>query len=216
MKYKWIVKNNPNNNLVYFFNGWGMDENVFQKIKYPKNFDIIMFYDYQNLEIDKSIFLQCSKYKNKYLISWSMGVMISTIFEQELGKLNRKIAINGTIKPIDDNYGITKKIYNMTINNFDDSSSQKFVKKMFFKDKLILNLINRPICELKNELISLIDYKGNENFYFDLVYVSKYDKIIPYKNQINFWNCRNEKVITLDLGHFPFEDDKIFNESILI
>ena len=39
-----------------------------------------------------------------------MGVMISSIFGLKLGKLDKKIAINGTIKPIDDNFGIFKKI----------------------------------------------------------------------------------------------------------
>ena len=28
MKYKWLTKNYKNDNLIYFFNGWGMDENI--------------------------------------------------------------------------------------------------------------------------------------------------------------------------------------------
>lgn len=28
MKYKWLSKKQNNENLLYFFNGWGMDESV--------------------------------------------------------------------------------------------------------------------------------------------------------------------------------------------
>ena len=79
MKYKWLTQNYKNDNLIYFFNGWGMDESVLNILKKPLNTDILMFYDYQNLEINNDVFDECLKYKNKYLISWSMGVMISTI-----------------------------------------------------------------------------------------------------------------------------------------
>lgn len=218
MKYKWLTQNYKNDNLIYFFNGWGMDESVLNILKKPLNTDILMFYDYQNLEINNDVFDECLKYKNKYLISWSMGVMISTIFANKLGKLDKKIAINGTIKPIDDNYGILKKIYDLTINNFNQSSCEKFVKKMFVETATtsFLFLSKRPLKELKNELLSLKTYKGDENISFDLVYISEYDKIITSKNQLNFWNNRNEKIVMLNCGHFPFFNFKSLNESLLI
>lgn len=215
MKYKWITKNYKNDNLIYFFNGWGMDENVLNILKKPLDTDILMFYDYQNLDINNDVFDECLKYKNKYLISWSMGVMISTIFAHKLGKLNKKIAINGTIKPIDDNYGILKKIYDLTISNFNELSCKKFFQRMFVNN-LNINLPIKPLDELKNELICLKNYKGDENFSFDLVYISEYDKIITSKNQLNFWNNRNEKIVMLNCGHFPFFNFKSLNESLLL
>ena len=215
MKYKWLTQNYKNDNLIYFFNGWGMDESVLNILKKPLNTDILMFYDYQNLEINNDVFDECLKYKNKYLISWSMGVMISTIFANKLGKPDKKIAINGTIKPIDDNYGILKKIYDLTINNFNQSSCEKFIKRMFVNN-LNINLPIKPLDELKNELLSLKTYKGDENISFDLVYISEYDKIITSKNQLNFWKNRNEKIVMLNCGHFPFFNFKSLNESLLI
>lgn len=215
MKYKWLTQNYKNDNLIYFFNGWGMDESVLNILKKPLNTDILMFYDYQNLEINNDVFDECLKYKNKYLISWSMGVMISTIFAHKLGKLNKKIAINGTIKPIDDNYGILKKIYDLTINNFNQSSCEKFINRMFVKNGSFI-LPKRTLDELKNELLSLKTYKGDENISFDLVYISEYDKIITSKNQLNFWKNRNEKIVMLNCGHFPFFNFKSLNESLLI
>ena len=53
MKYKWLNKKN-NEELILFFNGWGMDESVVSHIN-PENFDVIMIYDYNNLEFDWSV-----------------------------------------------------------------------------------------------------------------------------------------------------------------
>ena len=145
-----------------------------------------------------------------------MGVMISSIFSLKLGKLDKKIAINGTIKPIDDNFGILKKIYDLTIKGFNQSSCEKFVKRMFVETTAFSPFLpKRTLEELKNELISLKTYKGDENFSFDLVYISEYDKIITPKNQLNFWNKRNEKIIMLDCGHFPTSIFENLNESLL-
>ena len=134
----------------------------------------------------------------------------------KLGKLNKKIAINGTIKPIDDNYGILKKIYDLTIKGFNQSSCEKFVKRMFVETTAFSPFLpKRTLEELKNELISLKTYNGDENFSFDLVYISEYDKIITPKNQLNFWNKRNEKILMLDCGHFPTSIFENLNESLL-
>ena len=88
MKYKWLSKKQNNEKLLYFFNGWGMDERALNISNIFSNFDVLMFYDYQNLDMDENVFVECQKYKNKYLISWSMGVMISSIFGLKLGKKN--------------------------------------------------------------------------------------------------------------------------------
>ena len=110
---------------------------------------------------------------------------------------------------------ILKKIYDLTINNFNQSSCEKFVKRMFIENAPFI-LSKRTLEELKHELISLKNYKGDENFCFDLVYISEYDKIITSKNQLNFWNNRNEKIIMLNCGHFPFSNFESLNESLML
>ena len=76
MKYKWLNKNN-NQKLIIFFNGWGMDENVVKHLS-PEDFDVLMFYDYNTLEIDFDWDL-LNIYHEKNLIAWSMGVMVATL-----------------------------------------------------------------------------------------------------------------------------------------
>ena len=50
MKYKWLNKH-QNNNIIVFFNGWGMDESVVHHLDFS-DYDVVMFYDYNNLETD--------------------------------------------------------------------------------------------------------------------------------------------------------------------
>ena len=191
MKYKWLNKKN-NIKLLVFFNGWGMDENVVQHLE-SEDFDVIMFYDYNSLDIDLSIL---EKYTEKYLVAWSMGVMCATLFNI---KYKTATAVNGTLKPIDNTYGIPVKIYNLTLQGLTPAGAQKFVMNMF-KEKNINFKINRDFENIKKELAVLKTYVANTDFQYNRVIISSDDKIIPSKNQSNFWGIEPNT----NSGHCPF------------
>ena len=178
MEYKWLNKKN-NKKLIVFFNGWGMDENVVKHLK-PEDYDVIMFYDYNNLDMDLSLL---EEYEQKHLVSWSMGVMTATLFNI---KYNTSTAINGTLKPIDDKFGIPVKIYDLTLNNFNQNSSQKFIQNMFEKGESVPP-IEREFENIKKELAALKNYKADSNFKYTKILLSNKDRIIPSKNQSAFW-----------------------------
>ena len=193
MKYKWLNERN-NNKLIIFFNGWGMDEAVVSHLEY-EDFDVLMFYDYNSLITDFD-FKCLDKYIDKYLISWSMGVMIATNFGI---KYNSAVAINGTLKPIDEKYGIHPKIYDLTINGFNEKGQKRFIKTIFNDD--FMPAINRNIEEQKSELSAIKGYRADEKFVYNKVFISNSDKIIPTKNQIAYWN----KNANLEGNHCPFD-----------
>ena len=203
MKYKWLNKK-KHNDIIIFFNGWGMDENIIQHIDY-EHYDIIMFYDYNSLDTDFD-FKILEKYNNKYLIAWSMGVMIATLFDI---KPTKSIAINGTLKPIDDKFGIPKRIYDLTIKNLSPDGVQKFINNMFIttNDKYVNN---REFLNQKNELISIKSYTANQNFKYDKIIISTQDKIIPTKNQMNFWGIEPN----FHSGHCIFYNIKSWREIL--
>ena len=201
MKYKWLNKEN-NKKLIIFFNVWGMDECVVEHLE-PGDYDVIMLYDYNSLEFDFS-FVQ--KYSEKYLIAWSMGVMCASNFDIEY---NSSTAINGTLKPIDNSFGIPERIYDLTLNNLSPASSKKFIRNMF-KEAVEFPKINREFDNIKKELEALRMYNANLNFKYNRVIISNEDKIIPTKNQLAFWNV----LPNVDSGHCPFFKYKKWSELI--
>ena len=193
MKYKWL-NINQNNKVIVFFNGWGMDESVVYHLDFS-DYDVLMFYDYNNLDTNFD-FNSLDKYKNKSLIAWSMGVMVATLFNQ---KYTSATAINGTLKPIDNKFGIPQKIYDLTIKGFNEKGAQRFIKSMF-NENIKLPQISRDIENQKSELSALKKYTANSNFKYNRIILSDNDKIIPTKNQIAFWGIEPN----ISSGHCPF------------
>ena len=208
MKYKWLNKS-ENKKLIVFFNGWGMDEKVVAHLNYS-DFDVLMFYDYLNTQIHEFDF---SNYDYKVLIAWSMGVYVCNIFYDKLKYFNKFIAINGTQKPVDDDYGIPQLVYNLTVENFNELSSAKFMKKITTEVDL-KEYTSRQTEELKQELISIRDLKIEKYLNFNKAIISTKDRIMPYKNQLKFWQEKGVEKIELNAPHYIFNLYKNWDELI--
>lgn len=187
MEYKWLNREN-NEKLILFFNGWGMDENAVGNMAFGK-YDVVMFYDYNNLDTDFD-FKELDSYEEKSLVAWSMGVMVATLFKEELEPLKNKTAINGTLKPIDSEFGINPRIYDLTIRGFNETGREKFIRSMFDFEIEKLPVINRELENQKSELSAIKTYHANTDFKYDKVIISDNDKIIPTKNQCKYWGMK--------------------------
>ncbi len=205
MNYKWLNKQN-NSTCILFFNGWGMDENAIKKIDF-KEFDLCMYYnycDFENIEFVEG-------YKNIYLIAWSLGVWAADIFISNIEiNIKKKIAINGTPKPIDNIMGIPEKIFERTLSTLNPRNKTKFDMRMFggksiFDENGVL-LSKRSFEDQKNELQKIFElnklYQTSNNKW-DIAYIGKNDMIFPYKNQIEYWKTKS-KIVECDKAHFPF------------
>ena len=204
----WLNKNG-NKNLIVFFNGWGMDEKIVSHLNCT-NYDVITYFDYRNLNITP---IDLTKYDKKILIGWSMGVMVCNCFYEMFKDFDKYIAINGTPKAVDDNYGIPEIIYNLTVENFNEISCEKFMKKTTPNTQLI-NYHTRNTEELKAELISIKKINPEKIYKFDKAYVSRKDRIIPAKNQIKYWSENNTQIIELELQHCIFDTYTSWEEII--
>lgn len=215
MNYQWLnKKSNPK--LIIFFNGWGMDANPTKHLSFD-DFDIIMFNDYRDLNIEQSIIESINSYEHKTLISWSMGVWAAT--QLNIG-VTQSIAINGTLMPIDDKFGIPVNVYNTTLELMNEQVRDKFFTRMFYsKDELIKfrdNLPKRLIENQKEELASLKEFITNRTINsnkHNTAIIANRDKIIPTKNQLNFWQGK-AKIKQIDTGHCPFYSWKSWSEII--
>lgn len=213
MKYKWLNRG-ENNKIILFFNGWGMDENVVKHLN-PEDFDILMFYDYNNLETDFDFSL-LKNYSKKNIIAWSMGVMVASCLAPSLALPlgeGRFTAINGTLKPIDAEFGIHPKIYDLTIKGFDEKGRERFISSMFdIQPQPVFQALFTLKRDIKNQLSELIALKeiclassltiplGKVMDFYNKILISDNDKIIPTKSQVAFWKMEPN----LKGGHCPF------------
>lgn len=211
MQFQWINKK-ENKDLIVFFNGWGMNETPVGHLK-ADNYDVLMLYDYRNLDFDFSQF-DFSRYEKKHLVCWSMGVYAVNLFKDIFKNFDTKTAINGTTKIIDDDFGIPNKVYKVTVKFLNEDSLDKFIKNMFKGGVLNPAIkITRTLEELKEELISIQKIELKEELKFDRAIVSTLDRVVPTKNQINFWT--NKACIEkIDSTHCPFENYSSWQEFV--
>ena len=120
----------------------------------------------------------------------------------------KTVAINGTLRPIDEKYGIHPKIYDLTIKGFNEKGRKRFISNMFEED--IEVACDRDIENQKAELIALKEICkspptltlpfGEGKTLYNKILISDNDKIIPTKSQIAFWEIEPN----LKGGHCPF------------
>ena len=216
MQFHWLNKQN-NDNLIVFFAGWSFDFIPFKFLDCDK-YDIFCVYDYNEI----SNLPDFSGYKIKHLIAWSMGVYTAYQIRENFTDFNKKIAINGTPFPVDDEYGIPLKPFLLTLRHAKIGLEGKFYQNIFDKpeeySRYEKNPVKRSIENRVDELNSLYKRiketpKEYTEFYNNAL-ISTYDKIIPTKNQIKFWQDYNVLFKTLESGHFPYYNFKSWKDLL--
>ena len=202
-----LINQKNNSKLIVFFNGWSMDKNAVSNLN-CSDFDILEINNYTNFNLNLP---DTSKYQEKYLVAWSMGVYVSNLFYSEFKTFDKKIAVAGTSKMIDNNFGIKTKIYDITIKLFNEKTYQKFLENMGIVDDKIKS--KRSLNELKNELISLKNLKLNKLIKFNKAIIPMSDIIVPSKNQIRYWENIAD-ITKINSLHYPFNNFKSWYEII--
>lgn len=186
MKFEFLHKNNSSD-LVLFFGGFGFLPSAYNLAS--KN-DVLMVYDY--LEFDLGFLEICKAYKNIKLIAFSMGVMVSS--KCDLSSLNivQKIAINGTTKGIDDEFGISEKLFKITAKRFDKES---FLSRCGGVNKAFNQ---NP----KDELLSILELAKKPCIWqdYDLAYSSNMDEIFPQNALLKSF----KNICKINAPHFCF------------
>lgn len=148
-------------NLVVFFSGFASLPSHFYRFtdkNFLQDFDMIMVYDYcdfsQHKAQIKEIINASKKYKNVYLIAWSMGVFVASAllsdFIYQAGSerdkiFTKNVAINGTNIGIDRMLGIPPKVFAYTAKN---------IQPQAFRDAIFDTKIQGKNLEIMRDIIS--------------------------------------------------------------
>lgn len=214
MRTEWLNKKG-NSRVIVFFNGWGMNGQVVKHLNTKA--DVLMFYDYRKLAAETGTDL--SAYAEIYVVAWSMGVWAAT---QLLPSLNiqpvKLIALNGTERPVDDQYGIPVRVYELTEKGMTGKGREKFVLRILDnqEEKQGADFTERALPEVCEELVIIrkLSTGATNELKWDKVYLSEKDVIFPVANQERWWQGRVPEIQMLSGGHFPFYRFKSWEEII--
>ncbi|MBU0665568.1 MAG: DUF452 family protein [Proteobacteria bacterium] len=208
MKSEWLHQQ-QREQLIIFCSGWGMDATPFQPLGAGK-YDLLMLSDYRDLALDFDPETLFSQYQRIFLISWSMGVWAGQqIFQPWSHLLQGAMAINGTLCPIHDQFGIPVQLYGATLEQFSEASRLKFYRRMC-RDRQTLDtfLGHQPQRSIESQRLELsalqrqVSCQPAEDAIYKKIVIGTQDMVVPTAHQIAFWQGR--EISRVEGAHFLF------------
>ncbi len=208
MKIQWLHENHKDR-LLIFCNGWGMDGAPFAPLG-AHDLDVLMCYDYEGLTLQQDLQEFMDGYREISLVAWSMGVWAGQcLFAPISERFENIVAINGTLCPIHDLYGIPVEIFTASLSQFSEEALLKFYRRMC-RTRVLLNrfLAFQPKREIANQreelkyLLENADCHTLESSIYKDVVIADHDHIMYTDNQLRFWQSGNIHLV--DGSHFLF------------
>jgi biotin synthesis protein BioG len=207
--------------LLLFFNGWGMDERILGMIEAPEGRDLLAVCDYVDLQGEDAVRAAVARYPAADLVAWSMGVWAAAnVFRSTAPRFDKAVAVNGTGRPVDDEYGIPTGLFRATLDGFSERARESFFRRMCDGREACGEFLPhaplRDVEDQRRELLALardaaagVPPPGS----FTSAVVGSRDRIMPPENQLRYWQgvipCR-----TANLPHLPFSDRSGWREIL--
>ncbi|MDE6158068.1 MAG: DUF452 family protein, partial [Muribaculaceae bacterium] len=157
-----------------------------------RGYDIAVIWDYRSLTIDWTF---CNRYCEICIVAWSLGVYASAVTTHPIEqKVTRRIAVNGTLYPVDRLRGIPEATFAGTLDGLTERSLHKFYRRMAGSkerfDTFAATMPQRDIEGLKEELLSFYPFPlmpCTPVARWDTVIAGREDAIFPAVNQARAW-----------------------------
>jgi biotin synthesis protein BioG len=215
MKTAWLRKEGAEE-LLLFFNGWGMDRRIGEYLlgeSLAEGFDadVLLCYDYSTLVPEPDVMREVSRYCRITILAWSFGVWVAQHIE--LPPIERAIAINGTLHPVNAEKGINHQVFQATLATYSEKSRSRFNRRMCGTGE-VLDLFSgmspdRAAADQREELERLQEHfliqdsTGSAPWRYDHVIIGGRDLVFPAEQQYHAWRGIPQTVIA-DMPHFPF------------
>lgn len=194
--------------LLIFFGGWSMDHG-FVKNWEPDTHDILSVCDYTEPAPSIDLLEWSNRYRSIDLVAWSLGVWMAAFMLQaeDRSRLGERVAVNGTLHPIDNELGIPGDIFSGTVENWSvEAMRQRFYRRICSKDAL--SSFPWPERAPESQLLELMALEtritANSQAMpgcFTRAVVSRNDRIFAADNQLRAWQNAGVAVNVLDDYH---------------
>ncbi len=224
MKTTWL-KNRGADEVVLFFNGWGMDDRIasFLYDQCADDFpaDLLACSDYRTLQPEVDFAALSERYGRITVVAWSFGVWAAQ--HAGLERVHRAIAVNGTRNPVSVSEGIPPDIFNATLSGYSDENRKRFNRRMCGSGE-VLDLFStlspgRDTAAQLEELACLGDHlrsaiaRSPATWRYSHAIIGGRDMIFAAPNQFNAWKGVPQTIIA-EMPHFPFYHFRTFTEVL--
>ena len=202
-----FLKKNGNRRLILIFTGWGTGPELYSNVDIP-GWDVAVAFriDGKPLDMDR-----LSDYYTIYLFAWSLGVYMADL-KLPPERITKAFAINGTVAPVHDDYGIPVEIFRGTADNLNPRNLTKFRRRTMPDSETFKRLFPEEgsplMCRcLASQLYEVMEMTGGGNvmprLQWTRAYVGTKDRIFPPSNLEAAWSLDPEvEIVKSDDAHF--------------
>jgi len=199
MHHVWLKQTAEARDVIVIFGGWAVGSDVIMHLE--SKADILLISDYRDLDYRLP---DLSSYQTRTLVAWSFGVASYGHWQKDHPEIfSRKVAINGTMRPIDPDYGIAPEVMQKTIDNLSEDSFQMFLMRVH-NGKVPDQKID--VAARKSELVDVWARGDSPPQTWERIWISRKDRIFPYQSQMRAWALQIDAVKCLDAAHAPFDE----------
>lgn len=203
--------------LLILFSGWGSDPAPFSGLAAP-GYDILLVWDYTDIPQDgewadlrgfgEGVL---EGYAEICVMAWSFGVPVADRFVSAMDNLlpiTLTLAVNGTLHPVHDQFGIPRAIFDGTLKGLSDRTLYKFRRRMLGSAEALASYLmsapDRSIDSLKYELRSIDALGDTCAARWDIACIASDDLIIPPHNQHAAWRLTpSTRIVEITSSHYP-------------
>ena len=198
MQATWVSRNGTARLLVVF-GGWAVGLDPFRHL--ARECDLLFLDDYRTLDWEPE---GLEGYDERVLLAWSFGVAAYAHWSAGHGDpFTRKIAVNGTVSPVDRRAGIPPVIYRATHDGLSVDSYQDFLTRVYGAQQPPAEV---DVAARRSELAAVEQRGAAEPVAFDRIWISGRDGIFPPANMNRAWAWQADVVRHLpDAPHVPFD-----------
>lgn len=206
MKLEYISRK-ESRRLILIYAGWSTLPHLYRDIEMP-GWDVAVAYDYGCLgSIDDRI----AGYDTTYLFAWSLGVCAAD-HTLSPARISKAFAINGTVAPVSDLYGIPAHIFAGTRESLTPDSLRKFRRRMMSDSDTFRSIFSdaeecdERIRELAEELRTFEELPASPmpNLNWTRAYVAADDRIFPCANMRRAWlQSPATRIVEIPGSHYP-------------